>query len=138
MSITCCPNAYYSPQLDVTTAIHGDEFIAEGMTEALDVLEELLRIWIGIKILGRIGPGATGAQQGKILKRNIEWRQHPSPRFVWYVDCRHVTNILKVIGLPEDSKPMLSPGTKATGGTLDITKEWGADEKNTVPNAGGN
>ena len=89
VNIKCCPNAYYSPQLDVTTAIHGDDFIAEGVSESLDALEDFLRTWIEIKILGRVGPGATGAQQGKILKRNIEWRQFPSPRFVWYADCRH-------------------------------------------------
>ena len=32
---------------------------------------------------------------------------------------------------------MTSPGTKATGGTLDTTKELSADEKNMVPKAGG-
>ena len=47
-SITCCPNTYYSPQLDVTTASYGDDFIAEVVTESFDVLEELLRTWIEI------------------------------------------------------------------------------------------
>ena len=32
---------------------------------------------------------------------------------------------------------MPSPGTKATGGTLDITKELSADEKKMIPKAGG-
>ena len=86
VSITRCPNAYYSPRPGVTTAMDGDDFIAEGVTEARDVLEELPRTWIEFKILGRIGPGWTGAQQGKILKRNIGWRQHPSSRLVWHAD----------------------------------------------------
>ena len=32
---------------------------------------------------------------------------------------------------------MLSPGTKATGGTLDITKELSADKKKVLPKVGG-
>ena len=63
VSIKCCPNMYYSHQLDVTTAIHGDDFIAEGEADSLDVLEELLKTWIEIKILGRLGPGASGGHR---------------------------------------------------------------------------
>ena len=103
----------------------------------MDRLEELLKTWIEIKIIGRIGPGAAGPQQGRSLNVNIEWRQFPGPRFVWYADCRHVSNLLKVVRLPEDTKPMPSPGTKATGGTLDNPKELSADEKKMIPKAGG-
>ena len=72
--VTPCPGAFYSPELDITTGVHGDDFLTEGTPEALDKLDIMLATWIEIKYLGRLGPGPSGGVTGKILKRNLAWR----------------------------------------------------------------
>ena len=112
-----CPCTYYATESDDTTTIHGDDFSAEGVSESLDQLDALLSTWVEIKILGRIGPGISGEQQARILKWPIECRTHPSPRFIWRADDRHVQSFLDLMNLPPGTKGLPSPGTKSTGAT---------------------
>eukprot|EP00971_Amphidinium_carterae_P179149 3553530-Amphidinium_carterae.1 len=52
-------------------AVHGDDFIAEGLPEGLDNLDAVISENFDAKVMPRIGPGAS--QLGKYLGRLIRW-----------------------------------------------------------------
>ena len=62
--IAVCAGAYYSKEADVTSCIHGDDFLSEGTWDGLDDLDQLLAASVYIKSLGRCGPGGASAAGG--------------------------------------------------------------------------
>ncbi len=60
---------FYEHNIDVTAAVHGDDFLAEGTAESLILLDHLLMSSMEVKVLPHIGPGATSS--GKYIKRVI-------------------------------------------------------------------
>ena len=57
------PNLFRHARWDVTTVVHGDEFLAEGIGSGLDRLDTLLKENTAINIFPRIGPGHRGREQ---------------------------------------------------------------------------
>eukprot|EP00969_Alexandrium_andersonii_P038208 1674334-Alexandrium_andersonii.AAC.1 len=58
---------FHNSELDITVALHGDDFVAEGCDDELDKLDALLVGHMKVKVLPRIGPGH--AEAGPLLKR---------------------------------------------------------------------
>jgi hypothetical protein len=58
---------FCSQVLGVACAVHADDFLAEGLPSNLDQLDKLLQESMDVKILSRIGPGAS--RVGRYLKR---------------------------------------------------------------------
>ena len=124
--------AFYEPNLDVTVAIHGDDFLAEGTAESLNVLDQLLLASMDVKVMPRIGPGA--ASSGRYLKRVIRWI---GSGFTWEADPKHVGRVLELLDLG-DAKPADTPGTKSTGVAMrDSLEPLVGDELAMFPQIGG-
>ena len=62
---------FFSPRFDSLAALHGDDVIVEGEQEALDFLDQAIKPLCNVKVLPRVGPGAT--VMGRYLKR-YPWR----------------------------------------------------------------
>eukprot|EP00969_Alexandrium_andersonii_P094705 4183952-Alexandrium_andersonii.AAC.1 len=58
---------FHNGELDITVALHGDDFRAEGCHSELDQLDALLLSHMKVKVPPRIGPGH--AEAGPLLKR---------------------------------------------------------------------
>lgn len=106
--VAVAAGVYYEPRLDVTCAIHGDDFLAEGEMETLAVLDSQLEAAMDVKILAKVGPG--GVQSGKYLKTTIEW---DGVAFGWRPDGKHVARLIDMLGL-SSAKPADTPGTRGT------------------------
>ena len=125
VSIKVVPNLYYHKEWDVTTAVHGDDFISDGVPESLDKLDTVLKENFMVKVEPRVGPG--GASAGKYLNRTLSW---DSNGFKWEPDEKHARAIVEELGLM-GAKAAPTPGTSATGATMtdaldELTKEEAA------------
>ena len=102
---------YASEGLDITLAVHGDDFYAEGEPECLDVLDMIMEKHFVVKKAPRIGPGA--ATSGQFLNRVIGY-DPKRVAFTWEADPKHVPLLLKDLGLL-GAKPRTTPGEKNLG-----------------------
>ena len=119
------PGAYYLPaqdelgEMDSVNACHGDDFLAEGHEEQLEVLNEVLRGSFEVTDSGCIGPRRPGEVQ--YLKRTIGYTdtlpETNKPGFYWIADQKNIDQLIKW-GHKGGSKPAPSPGTKATGANI--------------------
>ena len=71
-------------------AVHGDDIIAEGEPEKLDGLDEVLKQFVVVKVLNRVGPRA--AEHGQYLKKNIVYINGQG--FEWLGDPKHLAAIV--------------------------------------------
>ena len=86
-----CHQAYHCLETDSMAAIHGDDIIAEGETEKLDRLDEVLKQLVLVKVLDRVGPRA--AEHGQSLKRHIVYINGQG--FEWLEDPKHLAAIIR-------------------------------------------
>ena len=107
--IAIAAGAYYEPTMDMTSAVHGDDVITEGESEALDELDRQLSADMDVKCLGRVGP--DGVEELTYLKRTVRWTGRG---FAWMGDGKHIQRAVDLLGVG-DSKPAGTPGSKATG-----------------------
>ena len=90
--------------------IRRDDIIAEGETEKLDRLDEVLKQLVMVKVLDRVGPRAP--EHGRYLKRHIVHINGQG--FEWLGDPKHLAAIVRnrsKVG----AKPQSSPGSKDLG-----------------------
>ena len=99
--------AFYEPNLDVTVAIHRDDFLGEGTEESLNVLGQLLLASMDVKVMPRSGPGA--ARSGRYLERVVRWI---GSGFTWEADPAHVGRVVELLGLG-DAKAADTPVPRA-------------------------
>lgn len=116
---------FFSESWDVTVCVHGDDFLAEGKPSSLNKLDEMMRANFTVKVLRRVGPGASS--KGNFLNRSIEWSEKG---FTLEADEKHARILIEALGM-EDAKGVDSPGSKATGKNLrdaedELTPEWAA------------
>ena len=64
-----CHHVNHCLETESMAAIHEDYIIAEGESEKLDRLDEVLRQMVVVKVLDSVGPRA--AEHGQYLKRHI-------------------------------------------------------------------
>jgi hypothetical protein len=101
---------FYNAQNDSMAALHGDDIIAEGESEALDRLDAALTPLCHLKVLPRVGPGGTS--MGRYLKRYICYV--PDMGYEWNEDPKHVVTIITNRGKAK-AKPQGSPASKEVG-----------------------
>ena len=94
------PGLFYHDEWCVTLSCHGDDFIAEGESDDLDRLDELMLKAFETKILPRIGPAEFGGQvtSGDHLRRIIRWSERG---FSWEADPKYSWQIVEELGLTE-------------------------------------
>ena len=97
-----------------STTCHGDDFLAEGSTAALDHLDCVRGDAFDVKVLPRIGPPGFGGQaaEGIHLGRTIAWT---SRGFTWCGNPQHVADFITLMGLTSESRGSSTPASKATG-----------------------
>ena len=107
------PGLFYHPDRDITLSCHGDDFLAEGESDDLDWLDEIMVKNFETKVLPRIGDPAAGGQvaSGTHLRRIIKWTDKG---FTWEADPKHAQVIVKELGL-EGAKGVDSPSSTDTG-----------------------
>ena len=101
---------FFSPRFDSLAALHGDDVIVEGEQEALDFLDQAIKPLCNVKVLPRVGPGAT--VMGRYLKRYICYI--PGVGYEWNDDPKHVIQLLEATGKTL-AKPQGSPSSKDIG-----------------------
>ena len=79
------PGFHYHTEWDIMIACHGDDFLAEGLSEDLGHLDELTKEKFEVKILPRIGDPDHGGEvsAGTHLYRIIKWNHQG---FSWEAD----------------------------------------------------
>lgn len=116
---------FYSESLDATLCVHGDDFLVEGVPESLDKVDQIMSANFAVKILRRVGPGASS--QGNFLNRSIEWS---SEGFALEADEKHAKVLIESLSM-EGAKGVECPGSKATEKNLrdaeeELIAEWAA------------
>lgn len=127
VQIEVTPSIYYSEKYDTELLVHGDDFLADGTNDGLDVLDCLLHENSTCKTLDRIGPGH--ATEGAFVGRMI--RYHEGLGFEYEAGRKHVPKMLRILGADmSKTKPAETPGSNDTGKTagnaLDYLDENGA------------
>ena len=90
--------------------IHGDGFLAEGEPEKLNRWDEVLKRLVVVRVLGRIGPGAT--EHRRYLTRHVLYIEVQG--FEWLEDPKHFAAIIRNRS-ETGAKPQSSLGNKDLG-----------------------
>ncbi len=123
---------FYSKELVISCATHGDDFIAEGLPASLDKPGELLSSSTDVKCMPRVGPEA--GVLGRYLQRIIRWA---GAGFSWQADPKRVHTIIELLVL-EGAKPVDAPGNRTTGvGTRDALDPLVGQELKLFPQVAG-
>ena len=105
---------FYHKEQFLYTIVHGDDFLSVGSSKDLDALDKVLKQHLKLKILPRIGPGAS--DKGIYLHREIRWSQKG---FTYEADPKHVEIIIKELGFENNTKGLTTPLQKVTSKTSD-------------------
>lgn len=104
-ALKVCHQVYHCLETD-----YGDDIIAEGETEKLDRLDEVLKQLVVVKVLDRVGPRA--AEHGQYPKRHIVYVNGQG--FEWLEDLKHLAAIIRNRS-KAGAKPQSSPGSNDLG-----------------------
>ena len=103
------PVSFYHEANDVSLVVHGDDFTFVGEDRELDWVEGLMKRWYEVKVRARLGPDETDDKEATLLGRVVRWNS-------WGISCeadpKHRKLVLEALGLEEDSKSLVMPGTK--------------------------
>ena len=103
------PVAFYSEDKDVSLVVHGDDFTFVGEDQSLNWIEACMKTWYEVKVRARLGPDEHDDKWATLLGRIIKWTD-------WGVTCeadpKHRKIVMEALGLEEDSKSLMAPGTK--------------------------
>ena len=103
-----CGVVFYHPELDVSMAVHGDDFTFCGVQEELDWIKGLMESWFEVKIRGILGGDSGDIQQITLLGRIITW----TPSGILYeADPRHIDLLSSSMGLTT-ANSISTPGVK--------------------------
>ena len=120
-AVETVPGIYRHAEWDVTVSCHGDDFLAEGCSDGLDRLDEVMTKGFEVKILPRIGAQESGGavREGRHLHRLIKWT---TDGFTWQADPKYAQQLVADMGLT-GTKGVDSPASKETGkGNRDLDK----------------
>ena len=111
----------------VNLVVHGDDFTFTGDDASLRWVEELMRKWYEVKVRARLGPGENDDMEATMLGRIVRGE-------VWEISCeanpKYRESVLEDLGLKEDSKSLMSPGTRDADRDDDLLpKVLGNDRK---------
>ena len=93
---------------DVNLTVHGDDFLAEGLPQALDWFEKALLEKFEGKIKGRL---RHNGDELRLLNRIV---RRTEEGYEWEADQRHAELIISGMGLLPQSKPLAAPGRRLT------------------------
>ena len=105
-----CPNVFHNRETSIVCSVHGDDFTASGPKPSLDWMEHEVGQFYEITIGPRLGPAPEDAKEARMLNRIVRWCPD---RIEYEADPRQVERLIAECGL-EGSKPMSTPGVKAT------------------------
>ena len=111
----CC---FYSKDLQVSVAVHGDDFTALGTQASLDVYEQQLQQAFDLKLRGRLSEEAHTEKEIRILNRIVRISKQG---LQYEADPRHAELVVESLGL-KDGNP--SQGSPATPGINIREQSW--------------
>ena len=95
--------------------VWGDDFTFFGREKDLTDTLEKMKMWYSIKLRGIVGPDPGDMKEIRILNRLVRWTKDG---IEYEADDKHVTTVVKGLGLQEDSK----------GVDVALPAEYGVDE----------
>ena len=109
---------FWHPEKNVRVVVHGDDFTALGWSTDLDWYRKGIQDRMETQVKGRLGPEKHDDKHIRVLNRIVEWTDMG---IRYEADQRHAEIIAEGIGLKENSKGVVTPGSKL--------KEEEGDEK---------
>ena len=100
---------YYHAKRNIRVVIHGDDFTALAKAMELDWYRAEIMKRMTAKVKGRIGPGMRDEKDMRVLNRLVEWTRGG---IKYEADPRHAEIIWEGVGMKEESKGVVTPGTK--------------------------
>ena len=83
---------------DITTVVHGDDFVLVGEEEDLRWVSDLIQGWFEVKIRAMLGEDRGDDKVVEILGRTVRWT---SQGVEFEADPTHRRNIMKYFGILE-------------------------------------
>ena len=99
------PAVFYHPTKDLTTLVHGDDYVSSGLQAELDWLEGELQQAYEIQTQ-KVGPGGKQDKEGKVLNRIVRCT---ADGWEYEADPRHAELIVEQLGVT-DSRTLSTPG----------------------------
>ena len=109
------PSMFFNPCSGVRLVVWGDDFTFLGREKDLTDMLEKMKGWYSIKLRGIVGPDPGDMKEIWILNRLVRWTEDG---IEYEADDKHVTTVVKGLGLQEDSK----------GVDVALPTEYGAEE----------
>ena len=115
------PVSFYHEENDVNLVVHGDDFTFTGDDASLRWVEELMS---KVKVRARLALVKMTTREATLLGRIVRWE-------AWGISCeanpKYRESVLEDLGLKEDSKSLMSPGTRDADRDDDFATEgtWG-------------
>ena len=120
------PVSFYHEENDVNLVVHGDDFTFTGDDASLSWVEELMSKWYEVRVRARLGPGENDDKEATLLGRIVRWE-------AWGISCeanpKYRESVLEDLGLKEDSKSLMSPGTRDADRDDDLLPEVLGDDR---------
>ena len=101
------PCSFHHAEWDLSTVVHGDDFLKEGPADSLIMMNIALEQNFQVKT-EIIGPDAGQQLEARALNRAIRWEE---TGITWEPDPRHVEMIIVHLGL-NGAKTLETPGVK--------------------------
>ena len=105
--LRCVPVVFVHPERDMTAAVHGDDFVFEGLDEDLDYILKVLEANYELKNRGRLGSGAKDLKQIDLLGRIIKLEEDG---ITWQGDPRHQRLLEDYFGMDSTTKTLSKNG----------------------------
>jgi hypothetical protein len=103
------PCSFYHPGKQLSTVVHGDDFVTEGERVHLDWFNDQLKAHFELKT-EILGPDSSKGEQRevRILNRVLRWEEKG---ICWEADPRHAELVVRQLGL-ETASTVTTPGSK--------------------------
>ena len=102
-----CGVVFYHPQMDVSMAVHGDDFTFCGLEQYLWTVKRWMDEWFEVKVRGRLGPERHDDKCISVLGRLLRWEDWG---ITYQADPKHRNIILEQLGLEQKSKGLMVSG----------------------------
>jgi hypothetical protein len=122
------PTVFYCPELQVRAVVHGDDFTFLGFLEDLMKVKTMMESWYEVKLRGILGDEAGDLNEITILNRELRWK---GGCIEYEADPKHAREVIRRVGLEENSKGLDGPIVKETLSELAVEAETLDKEEST-------
>ena len=110
---------FYSAQMDVRMAVHGDDFLCPADDDGLQHVDDKLRSRYTVKDIGTLGPDEKDVRKLNVLNRTFVFGTDVRGEFVDILpDHRHASIIIQESGCDSRTKAVATPREKIQDATV--------------------